>query len=177
MNHTDHVNLLRPGIPESGGLWADLGSGRGAFTLALADILGETGSIISVDKDRGALRDQELAMRSRFPSAHVDYRAADFSRPLDLPPLDGVVMANSLHYFSRKGPLVEHVRSMLKPGGRLIVVEYNVDRGNFAVPHPLTYPQWVELAARAGFAETRLLGTVPSSFLREFYAALSLSPA
>jgi len=31
------------------------------------------------------------------------------------------------------------------------------------------------LAGRAGFASTRLLATVPSSFLREFYAALSLS--
>lgn len=177
MNHTDHVNLLRPGILAAGDLWADLGSGRGAFTLALADILGERGSIISVDKDRGALRDQELAMQTRFPSARVEYRAADFSRPLGLPPLDGVVMANSLHYFSRKQPLVEHVRAMLKPGGHLIVVEYNVERGNFAVPHPITYTQWEALAARAGFAETRLLGAVPSSFLKEFFSALSIAPA
>ena len=177
MNHTDHVNLLRPGIPAAGGLWADLGSGRGAFTLALAEILADSGSIISVDKDRAALRDQELAMQTRFPTAHVDYRAADFSKSLDLPPLDGVVMANSLHYFSRKQPLVEHVRAMLKPGGHLIVIEYNVDRGNWAVPHPLTYSQWAELAARSGFAETRLLGAVPSSFLHEFYSALSISPA
>jgi hypothetical protein len=64
---------------------------------------------------------------------------------------------------------------MLKPGGRLIVVEYNVERGNFAVPHPITYPQWAALAARAGFAETRLIGTVPSSFLKEFYSALSIA--
>ena len=35
MNHRDHVNLLRRGVPEPGGVWADLGSGAGAFTLAL----------------------------------------------------------------------------------------------------------------------------------------------
>ncbi|HTD19791.1 MAG TPA: class I SAM-dependent methyltransferase, partial [Ktedonobacteraceae bacterium] len=63
MNHEDHVRLLRKGIAEPGGAWADFGSGTGAFTLALADLLGTEGSIYSVDKDRGALKEQERAMR------------------------------------------------------------------------------------------------------------------
>jgi hypothetical protein len=65
---------------------------------------------------------------------------------------------------------------MLKPGGRLIMVESNVERGNWAVPHPISYPQWVSLAGRADLVETRLLATRPSSFLREFYSALSFAP-
>ena len=65
MNHNDHVYLLRKGIAGPGGVWADLGSGSGAFTLALADLIGPTGHIYSVDKDRSALREQERAMRSR----------------------------------------------------------------------------------------------------------------
>jgi hypothetical protein len=36
---------LRDGVPEPGGVWADLGSGEGAFTLALADLLGPGGRI------------------------------------------------------------------------------------------------------------------------------------
>src|SRR5690554_4106120 len=40
MNHQDHVNLLRPGVPATGGVWADFGAGTGAFTLALAELLG-----------------------------------------------------------------------------------------------------------------------------------------
>ena len=40
MNHTDHVNLLREGISEPGGVWAEFGSGSGAFTMALAELLG-----------------------------------------------------------------------------------------------------------------------------------------
>ena len=38
MDHNDHVLLLAKGIPTQGGVWADLGSGAGAFTLALADV-------------------------------------------------------------------------------------------------------------------------------------------
>src|SRR5262249_26975073 len=148
-----------------GGVWADLGSGAGAFTLALADLTGPDGQIYSVDRDRGALREQERAMHARFPNNPVTYLAADFTRPLDLPPLDGVVMANSLHYQRDKGPVLQLARRYLKPGGRLLLVEYNADRGNPWVPHPISYTTWEKLAARNGFADTRLLAAVPSRFL------------
>jgi len=177
MTHDDHVRLLRDGIPGPGGVWADLGSGWGAFTLALADLLGPAARIYSVDRDARSLREQEQSMRARFPDRAVSYLAADFARPLDLPPLDGVVMANALHFQRDKRPVLALVRGYLKPGGRLILVEYNADRGNPWVPHPLSYPTWEAVARAAGFAETRLLATVPSRFLREIYSAVGLKPA
>jgi ubiquinone/menaquinone biosynthesis C-methylase UbiE len=176
MTHDDHARLLRGGIPAPGGVWADLGSGWGAFTLALADLLGPGGTIYSVDRDRAALREQERAMREHFPDRAVTYLAADFTRLLDLPPLDGVVMANSLHYQRDKAPVLRLVRGYLRAGGRLVLVEYNADRGNPWVPYPLSYPTWEALAARNGLADTRLLATVPSRFLREIYSAVSLRP-
>jgi SAM-dependent methyltransferase len=177
MTHDDHVRLLRAGISGLGGVWADLGSGTGAFTLALADLLGPGGTIYSVEQDRGALREQERSMRARFPDRAVTYLAADFTYPLELPPLDGIVMANSLHYQRDKAPVLRLVHGYLKPGGRLVLVEYNADRGNPWVPYPLSYPTWEALAARSGFVGTRLLATVPSRFLREMYSALSLRGA
>jgi ubiquinone/menaquinone biosynthesis C-methylase UbiE len=173
MQHEDHVALLRGGIAGPGGVWADLGSGTGAFTLALADLIGPTGEIYSVDKDQGSLREQERAMRARFPAVMVHYLAADFSRKLDLPPLDGIVMANSLHYQRDKDAVLQLVRGYLRPGGRLLLVEYNADRGNPWVPYPLSYSTWEAVARRNGFAETRLLARVPSRFLNEMYSALS----
>ncbi len=173
MNHDDHMYLLRNGIPKAGGVWADLGSGTGAFTLALADLLGQTGQIHSVDKDRNALREQERALRARFPANAVHYIAADFTHRLDLPPLDGVVMANSLHYVRDKPAMLLLVRSYLRPGGRLILVEYNTDRGNMWVPYPLAYSTWESLAHQNGFAGTQLLATRPSRFLGEMYSAVS----
>jgi ubiquinone/menaquinone biosynthesis C-methylase UbiE len=173
MNHSDHVRLLHGGVPEAGGMWADLGAGAGAFTLALADLLGPAGTIYAVDRDRGALAQGERAMRSRFPETTLHVLQADFTQPLDLPPLDGVVMANSLHFHRAKEPILEGVRGMLKHGGRLIVVEYNAERGNQWVPYPISYPGWEALARRAGFTQTHLLGRQPSRFLREIYSAVS----
>ena len=173
MNHTDHVNLLREGISESGGVWAEFGSGSGAFTLALAELLGPGAQIYSIDKKKNALRRQVMEMGKSFPAIHLQTITADYTRPLDLPPLDGIVMANALHFQRNKEGVLQLIYHYLRPGGRLLLVEYNVDRGNIWVPHPLSYPSWKELVERNGFINTRLLSTRPSSFLREFYSAIS----
>lgn len=174
MKHTDHVQLLRDGIPAPGGTWADFGSGEGAFTLALADLLGPDGQIYSIDQDAAALRVQRQALVARFPAVAVHTRVADFSTVLDLPPLDGIVMANALHFVRDKAPVLRLLRGYLRDGGRLIMVEYNTDQGNRWVPFPFSYPTWERLAERHGFAATRRLYAVPSSFLGEIYSAVSV---
>jgi ubiquinone/menaquinone biosynthesis C-methylase UbiE len=83
-------------------------------------------------------------------------------------------MANSLHFVRDKAPVIRQLQRYLRPGGRLLVVEYNVDRGNTWVPHPFSYTTWAAMAERAGFAETRLLVTRPSRFLGEIYSAVSV---
>jgi len=174
MEHRDHVHLLRGGVPGPGPIWADLGSGMGAFTLALADLLGPQGRIYSVDRDGAALHAQARALRARFPDVWVECRHQDFTQPLALPPLDGVVMANSLHFQRDPATVLARVRDLLRPGGHLVIVEYNTDQGNLWVPYPLSYPAWAALAAGSGFKETRQLAAVPSRFLGEIYSALSV---
>jgi SAM-dependent methyltransferase len=175
MNHDDHVALLRGGIETIGGTWADFGSGMGAFTLALADLIGPTGAIYSIDQDRFALAQQERALRGRFPNTIVHTHLADFTHPIDLPPLDGIVMANSLHFHRQPGPIVQLLKSYLRPHGRFILIEYNIEQGNSAVPYPVSYRMWEELAQRCGFTRTQLLMTRPSRFLKEIYSAVSWS--
>ena len=168
------MHLIRDGV-EGGGLsWADFGSGEGAFTLALADVLGPGGAIVSVDRDGRALAAQERAVRSAFPGVALTTVVADFGVPIPLPPLDGIVMANSLHFSRDKLAVLGLVRGYLRPGGRLVLVEYDADHGNPWVPYPLSYRTWEGLAARAGFGETRRLAAVPSRFLGSIYSALSL---
>jgi ubiquinone/menaquinone biosynthesis C-methylase UbiE len=176
VNHADLVGLLRDGIDAKGGRWADLGAGEGAFTEALADLLGPGARITAVDRDAGALRELADAMGRKFPGTALDVVAGDFTRPLALAGLDGVVMANSLHFVRDKRPVLERVKSMLRPGGRLIVVEYGSNRGNPWVPHPFSFERWQEMAAEAGFEGTRLLDTVPSRYLGSMYSAVSVVP-
>jgi len=173
VNHQDHLNLLSKGIPNPGGIWADFGAGRGAFTLALAELLGPTAVIHAIDKDKRALQEQARLMSARFPHVTVYYHIADFTTPLSLPPLDGIVAANTLHFLRRKEQTLKLWRGYLRENGRLLIVEYNVDRGNFWVPYPFSYPTWEKLAVKIGFTETRLLVKRPSRFLGEIYSAVS----
>jgi len=174
MEHADHVNLLSRGIPGPGGVWADFGSGAGAFTLALADLIQPAATIFSIDRDGSALLEQERQMRRRFPEVQVHYRKTNYTHPLELPPLDGIIAANTLHFLQEKDSVLKLLFTYLKPTGRMILVEYNVEQGNYAVPYPLPYPAWERLAKRSGFATTQLLATRPSRFLREIYSALSM---
>ncbi len=180
MDHNDHVSLLRPAFrpenPPANSTWADLGAGSGAFTLALRELVGIEATIYAVDKDRFALRELENSHRVRFGSSlNLILLTDDFTRLSSIPPLDGVVMANSLHFFKdkEKENVLRYVHGLLKPRGMLLLVEYNVDTGNMWVPYPLSFETFRTLVPRAGFAETRLLATAPSRFLKGFYSAVS----
>jgi len=174
MEHAEHVDLLRPANLPPGGLWADFGAGSGAFTLALRELIGPAAMIYALDKDLPRLDELEHAWHARFGDvSQLRLLPGDFTRTLALPPLDGVLMANSLHFFKEKHSVLRHVHSCLKPGGALLLVEYNVDTGNTWVPYPFSFQTWQKLAPQAGFGELRLLATRPSGFLRGFYSALA----
>jgi len=174
VDHADHVGLLRAAV-EPGGTWADIGAGEGAFTLALADLLGPGGRIVAIDRDGRALRANEAAVTARFPGLASTTLTADMSSSLDLPELDGLVAANSLHYVprDRQVAVIRALAAYLRPAGRFVVVEYDADRGNPWVPHPFSYPSWERIAASAGLMGTRRIGRVPSRFLDAIYAAES----
>jgi SAM-dependent methyltransferase len=178
MDHADHLELLRPAV-ERGGTWADLGSGTGAFTLALAELLGPTGSIWSVDRDARLLEQQGATIRA-LPSgtvARVLPLVADFTRPLTLPALDGIVMANSLHFVRDPVPVVSAIGALLRPGGRFVLVEYDADRGNHWVPHPISSERWPLVAEAAGLRGVREIGRRGSRFLNAIYSAVAVRPS
>lgn len=178
MNHHDHVELIRAGVDGGGRRWADFGSGEGAFTLALADLLGPNSEIYSIDRDPRSLERQQRVMYLRFPATELIPIVADFRDGLDLHPLDGIVMSNALHFVSddEKASVVRRLQGYLRPGGRFVLVEYGTDRGNRWVPYPLSYPTWESLSGACGFTSTQMLASRSSRFLGSIYSALSFRP-
>lgn len=162
-------------------MWADLGAGTGAFTLALADLLGPGATILAVDRDAGALRTAVDAVAWRFPAVEVRPVVADLERLAadgGLPELDGIVAANSLHFLARdrQPSVIAGLARALRPGASFVVVEYDADRGNPWVPNPFSSGTWPTLAAAAGLVRPRELGRVPSRFLGAIYSAAADRP-
>ena len=178
MEHADHVGLLRPAVASRGGTWADIGAGQGAFTLALADLLGPGASIVAVDRDAGALAANARTVAGRFPGTHLTTLVGDLRGPLDLPALDGLVAANSLHFVARgeQPTAIAGLAAHLRPGAPFVVVEYDADRGNHWVPQPFSAAAWPALATSAGLVGAREVARVPSRFLGAIHASVAFAP-
>ena len=161
---------VEPAATGGPSIWADLGCGSGAFTLALADLLGSRSTIHAVDRDATAL--WRLTSFAAAHTATILVHEADFMDPLDLPPLDGVLVANALHFVRRRDQqaLLQRLHGVLGPGGALVVVEYDVARGNPWVPHPVPAERWPALARGAGFDDARVAASVPSRYWGRVYA-------
>ena len=174
MNHDDHVRLIALGIEIQGGIWADFGAGDGAFTLALRDLVGPESEIYALDRDRSSLQRLHQAMIRQFPETFLHLLDGDIRQPPELPPLDGIVAANSMHYVDRKQQVatLRIWSSMLKPGGRIVLVEYDSNDPNQWVPYPISFDRLGRLTRDAGLAAPVLLATNPSRWSGGIYSAM-----
>jgi ubiquinone/menaquinone biosynthesis C-methylase UbiE len=170
--------LLSPCIEEVGGVWADLGSGEGIFTAVLYEQIGPSSQIYAVDKNQRALKKLKHNFHETYPEAKIHILHANFTEPLSLPSLDGLIMANALHFVKnhQKGRILADLSTTLKPNGKIILVEYNSSRGNCAVPFPLNEDQFIQLARRLHFRRPQIVARAPSSFLGEMYAGMAFAP-
>ncbi len=171
MHFGDRLKILELGV-SFGGVWADLGCGEGAFTLALAQLVGhEDARIHAVDRDARALNAVTLALRARWPRIQLETHFADLATFGGLPALDGALLAFTLGDIPKQAALLARVRTWLRPGGRLVVVEYDGGAGDPMVPHPCAWKQFQHMATDAGFTKPRLTGWVQSRFATRVYGA------
>ena len=174
MTPEEAVAMLRSIGCQQGEVWADLGAGRGRFTLALADLLGEAGVVYAVDRNKRDLQGLEHASNPSFAPVKVLER--DFTKPLGLDNLDGILMANSLHYVRNQRRLLGQLMLALKPGGKLAVVEYETRHANPWIPFPVSFQRLGELTAKVGLPAPQRVYTRASSFGRTMYVAVTDIP-
>jgi ubiquinone/menaquinone biosynthesis C-methylase UbiE len=172
MRQREAVDMLRAsGVATLGPTtWADLGCGDGTFTTALASVLAPGSIIHAMDRDRSALR--------KIPSLHNDVRitthAGDFIRPTwPFADLDGILMANSLHYVADQDAFIRSCQRSMKASRRFLIVEYDSDEANPWVPYPLSRATLTALFTRANCPSVVFLHSRRSLYRRApLYSAL-----
>jgi len=167
MTHDEIVNLIRVGVPQPGGVWADFGAGHGNFTRALSELLGDEAEIYAIDKSTNAIR--ALTAMKIASSLHVIQ--ADFTEKIDLPLLDGWIMANALHFVRRQELVLQALTEYLRPGGTLIVIEYDVTVPRPYIPFPVPYARFEHLAQHIGLVNIRKVGSRKSPSTGMFMTA------
>lgn len=161
-----HPRLLSPGPA----CWADLGCGSGLFTTALAQILPRGSTVYAVDRSRLSLEQvPSVPGGLRVKKLLADFAAED----LPLPPLDGVLMANSLHYVEDQEAFLARAPKWLKPQGCFLLVEYDTDQPNKWVPYPIPFNSLAGRFSPLGFRNIEKIAERPSVYRSApIYAAL-----
>lgn len=173
------TELLRTAVDTGGGVWADLGAGTGTFTQALARILDPASTIYAVDDDAGALRAlREIAASSATRVVPVP---ADFAQPFEASELgntalDGLLFANALHFVRDVEAVLSRLASSVRPGGRVVLVEYDGRRASRWVPYPISASEWPRLADAAGLIEAKITARRPSIYSGSLYVAVARKP-
>jgi len=150
-------------------LWTDLGCGAGLFTNALARLLAPGSKIFAVDKNINTFKN--FSQNNNVITEKIE---ADFIYDeLNLENLDGVMMANSLHYVKDKFSFIKKVSRYLKNNGCFLIVEYDTDTANPWVPYPLSFNTMKSLFITTGFHSVNKLNETRSRFNRaKIYSAI-----
>lgn len=150
-------------------VWADFGCGEGVFTSALASLLPEGSTIKDIDLDRRALR----KMPAESNGVVIEKVVGDFtSDAIVFHEMDGIIMANSLHYVKDKERFVRRMFEALKVGGNFLLVDYDMSRSNPWVPYPLPISVAEKLFLNCGAASFDVINKRKSVFgERWMYAA------
>lgn len=117
------VHAVRRGHPQA---VLDLATGSGDVAFALARKLPPTTTLLGMDFCQPML-DQALGKRAAHPRyARVDFRQGDgLALPLDSGQFDAVTIAFGLRNMADRQQALREMRRVLRPGGRLYVLEFS----------------------------------------------------
>ena len=117
--------LVRPFI-RAGMTVVEPGCGFGFVSLELARLVGDQGKVISVDLEPRAVKRLEKRARKAGLSERMEFRSCS-SHHLGLADYDGrvdvVVVVHTLHEFEDLSGFLAQTAALLKPSGRLLIVE------------------------------------------------------
>ena len=150
---------LKPGM-----VVADVGAGSGFHAFRMAKLVGDAGKVLAVDVQPEMLALIEKRAKREQVANVVPVKGAEADPNLAPGSVDLILMVDVYHEFSKPYEMGERLVAALKPGGRLVFVEFRAEDN--AVPikavHKMSERQVIkEMAEFPAVAHTRTVGTLP----------------
>ena len=150
-----------------GDVVADLGAGSGYFTFRLAAKVGKTGKVLAVD-----IQDEMLeALRRRAATLGVtnveEIKASETDPHLPAVSVDAVLMVDVYHELAYPYEVMTKVRGALKPGGRVVFVEYRKEDPRIPIKelHKMSVGQLTKEMNVVGLERVRTVESLPSQHI------------
>jgi ubiquinone/menaquinone biosynthesis C-methylase UbiE len=115
---------LKPGMAV-----ADVGAGTGAFTRLIAEKVGPKGKVYAVDVSREFLAHIQKESRKLGQSHVVTVQASQDSTGLAPGSIDLAFICDVYHHFEHPERSLASIRRALRPGGRLVVIDFDKVEG------------------------------------------------
>jgi ubiquinone/menaquinone biosynthesis C-methylase UbiE len=149
---------------------ADVGAGSGYMTVRRAQRVGPTGKVYANDLQPAMLRAIQGKARAE-PLANVEIvEGAETDARLPAGVVDLALLMDVYHEFSHPEEMLRSIRSSLKPGGRLVLVEYRAE--DPTIPISPTHRMSVADARReveaAGFTLVQVIEDLPRQHIIVF---------
>ena len=134
---------------QNGDYFLDLGCGPGDYSMRAATLVGDSGMVYALDKWSVMIEDLTQWAKDRGLN-NVRPMTADITDPLPIEDhcIDVCLMATFLHIIGRPNDrkrLFEEIHRVLKPGGRLAIIECKKEDQDFGPPkHIRLSPEEIE---------------------------------
>jgi len=161
------IRLLR--IPR-GATVADVGAGSGNITIRLARQVGPTGKVYANDIQPGMLEIlKKNVARARLTNVIPVLGAIDDPK-LPAGEIDLAIMVDVYHEFSEPQKMLQRLREALKPGGRLVLLEYRAEDPDVPIlrEHKMSKAQVKQEVEHEGFKQARVFDDLPWQHLFVF---------
>ena len=151
---------------------ADLGAGSGYYSFRVAPLVGPTGKVLAIDIEPAMLE----AIVQRAQREHISNVATVRSSAQDpnLAPgsVDLLFMVDVYHELEYPYEMMTKVRTALKRGGRVALIEYRAEDPEVAIKplHKMTERQVRREMQAAGFKHVKTVRTLPLQHLIVFAA-------
>ncbi|MEZ5737261.1 MAG: class I SAM-dependent methyltransferase [Novosphingobium sp.] len=148
---------------EKGMTVADIGAGEGYYTVRLADRVGDKGRVLAQDIDPEALeRLGARVQRDRLDNVSIKLGAEDDPR-LPAASFDRIFLVHMYHEVTEPFAFIWRMRSALRQGGQVIVVDVDRPTDQHGIPPRLLFCEF----GAVGF---RLTQFIRKPELRGYYA-------
>lgn len=144
---------------------ADVGAGTGYFTVRLARAVPQ-GTVIATDIEPDMVRYlEDRAKREQLANMRASLSAADDPK-LAAGSLDRILVVDVWHHLADRVTYAKRLRDALKPGGKLVVVDFTLEATHGPpVKHRLPPEQIIEDLRAAGFKAELSPTTLPQQYI------------
>ena len=152
---------------------ADLGSGSGYFTRRFVEAVTETGMVYAIDIEPEMLaytKESIIHMHTAYTAEFILARPDSPKLPYES--VDLLFVCNTIHHLDERSKYFRDLRSSLKPGVRIAIIDFYPDdrSGELGFPkrHLVSRDTIIQEMATAGYKLEREHSFLPKQYFLEF---------